>query len=50
LIEIRHVIKSLRESKPIEHQLADRYGSIFNSMNKDSSVVLDANAADRSYG
>jgi ATP-dependent Lon protease len=50
LIESRHVRKSLKESKSIEHQLQERYGSIWNGMDKDNAVVLDRNRPDRSYG
>jgi len=49
-IEEKHVKKSLMDSKPIEHQLQERYGSIWNSMDKDNSNVVDKNNADRSYG
>ncbi|MFH1055045.1 MAG: ATP-binding protein [Candidatus Altiarchaeota archaeon] len=49
-IESKHIIKSLKESKSIEHQLQERYGSLWNGMNKDSSMVVDKNRADRSYG
>ena len=48
-IEARHVKRSLRESKPIEHQLQDRYGSLWEGMGKDKTVALEK-AADRSYG
>jgi ATP-dependent Lon protease len=49
-IEVKHVKRSLKESKPIEHQLQERYGSVWNGMDKDSSIVVERNKADRSYG
>jgi len=48
-IEARHVKRSLRESKPIEHQLQDRYGSLWEGMGKDNTISIEK-AADRSYG
>jgi ATP-dependent Lon protease len=49
-IEAKHVRKSLKESKSIEHQLQERYGSVFNGMDKDNFIVVDRNKPDRSYG
>jgi ATP-dependent Lon protease len=49
-IEAKHVKRSLRESKPIEHQLQERYGTLWGGIDKDNSIVLDKNKADRSYG
>jgi ATP-dependent Lon protease len=49
-IEAKHVRKSLRDSKPIEHQLQERYGSVWKGLDKDSAVIVDKNKADRSYG
>jgi len=49
-IEAKHVNKSLKESKSIEHQLQERYGSLWSGLSKDSSIVVEKNKADRSYG
>ncbi|MBD3388685.1 MAG: AAA domain-containing protein [Candidatus Altiarchaeales archaeon] len=49
-IEYRHVERSLKESKSIEHQLQERYGSVWSGLEKDKSIVLDHDSADRSYG
>jgi ATP-dependent Lon protease len=49
-IELKHVRRSVRESKSIEHQLKERYGSVWSGLKKDSSVVVDGDGADRSYG
>jgi lon-related putative ATP-dependent protease len=49
-IEGRHVRRSLKESKPIEHQLQERYGSVWSGLDKDNAIVMDKNKADRSYG
>jgi len=49
-IESKHIRKSLRESKSIEHQLKDRYGSVWNGLGKDSATILDKDGPDRSYG
>jgi ATP-dependent Lon protease len=50
LIEAKHIQKSLRDSKPIEHQLRDRYGSVWNGMDKDQSIHWSEGRADKSYG
>jgi ATP-dependent Lon protease len=49
-IEERHIKKSLREVKSIEHQLQERYGSVWRGLGKDSSINLDQDSAGRSYG
>jgi len=49
-IELRHVERSIRESKSIEYQLQERYGSVWKGLEKDSSFVMDKDGADRSYG
>ncbi len=49
-IEIWHVEKSLRESKTIEHQLQERYGSVWRGLEKDHAAVSSRDRADKSYG
>jgi len=36
-IEKNHILKSIEEGKPIEHQIKDRYGSVWGGYNKDVS-------------
>jgi len=48
-IEAEHIRKSLRESKSIEHQLQERYGSVYSGMGKDAANVI-GDSADKSYG
>ena len=49
-IEARHVKRSLKESKSIEHQLQERYGSIWEGLGKDSTLIPNNEQADKSYG
>ena len=49
-IEAKHVKRSLKESKSIEHQLQERYGSIWEGMSKDSTNFPSTEHADKSYG
>jgi ATP-dependent Lon protease len=48
LIEPKHVRRSIQESKSIESQLEDRYGSIWRGIEKDSSTTR-GNNQDTSY-
>ena len=50
LIEARHVKKSLKDVKSIEHQLEERYGSMWKGMSKDNSFRSEQDMAGRSYG
>jgi ATP-dependent Lon protease len=45
-----HVKKAIRESKSIEHQLQERYGSVWNGLSKDSAAMYDKASPDKSYG
>ncbi|MFH0861191.1 MAG: Lon protease family protein, partial [Candidatus Altiarchaeota archaeon] len=47
-IEEKHIVKSISESKSIERQLKERYGSVWKGMEKDSSYVSEPEQ-DRSY-
>jgi len=38
LIERKHIKRSFLEAKPIEHQLQEKYGSVWRGMSKDSGV------------
>jgi lon-related putative ATP-dependent protease len=49
-IHKKHIERSLKESKSIEHQLQDRYGSLWRGLGKDSTSVLDEKSPDKSYG
>ncbi|MBU0763149.1 MAG: ATP-binding protein [Candidatus Altiarchaeota archaeon] len=49
-IEKKHILRSIKESKSIEHQLHDRYGSLWQGLGKDSTLAIDKTSADKSYG
>ena len=48
-IEKRHLERSIRESKSIEHQLKERYGSILEGMRKDNALDLDVGTEGNGY-
>ncbi|MFH1404074.1 MAG: ATP-binding protein [Candidatus Altiarchaeota archaeon] len=50
MIEGRHIRKSLEDVKSIEHQLQERYGTLWKGLEKDKSFVLGQDRVDRSYG
>ncbi|MFC2163086.1 ATP-binding protein, partial [Candidatus Altiarchaeota archaeon] len=50
LIEKKHIEKSLSEVKSIEHQLKDRYGSLWKGLGKDSPIEAGFDGAGKSYG
>ncbi|MEA3254241.1 MAG: ATP-binding protein [Candidatus Altiarchaeota archaeon] len=47
-IEKPHIKKSLAEAKPIEHQIKERYGSLWKGVGKDSDSDIDC-ACDAGY-
>jgi predicted ATP-dependent protease len=49
LIEADHVRKSLEEAKPIEHQIRDRYGSLWKGFEVDSAVSMRSGKKDEGY-
>jgi len=48
-IEKKHIKKSINESKPIEYQLQERYGSLWKGLEKDSGTNLNQDRIDGSY-
>ncbi len=48
-IEAIHVRKSLDEAKPIEHQIQERYGSIWKGVKSDSAVPIRSEKKDEGY-
>jgi len=49
-IEEKHVKKSLSETRPIEHQLRDKYGSVWKGMERDSYIDSTHNPRLEGYG
>jgi len=49
LIELKHVEKGIKESRSIEHQLKERYGSYWDAMRRDENVNLQSTETDKSY-
>jgi len=49
LIELKHVEKGIKESRSIEHQLKERYGSYWDAMRRDENVNLQGAETDKSY-
>lgn len=48
-IEAAHVRKSVDEAKPIEHQIRERYGSIWKGVKSDSAVPIRSEKKDEGY-
>ena len=48
-IERRHIKKSIDESKPIEYQLQERYGSLWKGLEKDAGINLNQDHMGSSY-
>jgi len=48
-IEAAHVKKSVDEAKPIEHQIRERYGSIWKGVKSDSAVPIRSEKKDEGY-
>jgi ATP-dependent Lon protease len=49
LIDAEHVMKSITESRPIEHQIQERYGSIWKGVRSDSAVPVKSDRGDEGY-
>ena len=49
VIDKKHLIKALRDTKPIEHQIKERYGSLWGGYGKDYNIVYDDAYESRSY-
>ncbi|RLI88608.1 MAG: Lon protease family protein [Candidatus Altiarchaeales archaeon] len=49
VIEATHVRRSLDEAKPIEHQIRERYGSIWKGVKSDSAIPLRSEIKDEGY-
>ena len=49
-IEKKHIKRSIASFKPIEHQLRDRYGSVWRGMSKDSSIETEPGDIHGVYG
>ncbi len=49
LIEAKHVKKSSKDSMPIEHQIQERYGSMWGGLEKDRGVQLKHDKVDEGY-
>ncbi|HIE33841.1 MAG TPA: Lon protease family protein, partial [Candidatus Altiarchaeales archaeon] len=49
VIEGKHIKKSIKDSKPIEHQIRERYGSLWKGMEKDSAVPLRSKEGGEGY-
>lgn len=49
VIEADHVKKSIKESKPIEHQIQERYGSMWSGAEKDRNISLKRDRPDEGY-
>lgn len=48
-IEERHIKKCVSDTKPIEYQLKERYGSVWKGIEKDSNVSLDVGDGGEGY-
>jgi ATP-dependent Lon protease len=49
IIERKHVERGIRESRSIEHQLKERYGSYWDALRRDDTVSLQGPETDKSY-
>ncbi|HEX54984.1 MAG: Lon protease family protein [Candidatus Altiarchaeales archaeon] len=48
-IERRHIRESIKDSKPIEHQIREKYGSVWMGMEKDNAVPLRSKGGGEGY-
>lgn len=49
LIEVKHITQAIEESKPIEYQLQERYGSVWKGIEKDQIVNPEYGKVGASY-
>ncbi|MFH1721097.1 MAG: ATP-binding protein [Candidatus Altiarchaeota archaeon] len=49
LIEKKYIIKATKEARPIEYQLKERYGSLFEGLKKDDAINLEHEEVTKSY-
>ncbi|MFH1055324.1 MAG: ATP-binding protein [Candidatus Altiarchaeota archaeon] len=49
LIELKHIVSAIEESKPIEYQLQERYGSVWKGIEKDQVINPEYGKIGSSY-
>lgn len=49
LIEKPHIRKAIKRAMPIEHQLREKYGSLWSAMGGDSNIESEHESVERSY-